>query len=392
MHPTLTSLKAELEQLSVQVKLLPNNDPFNIAQNNGSFPGLTRDELLTVTNNLIELINNNESSNEHGDLQSNELLLTDYIRRLEFLRLRTVGQIWGENCADAVSSYLSTLGALKQALMEAFKSPEVQSEEISKALQKLAKQLKKVAADSTLDYTVIKNAKEESLKYEEILKASANDAETIIAQCEDAYRSKTNENLAQAFTERSKEITETMWIWVFGLVVALIIGGLLGSMQLSALTNLIKHNSVNNVQNNILIWVELILTLLFIGGPFWCACVATRQIGQRFKLAEDYGYKAAISKAYEGYRREAAKFSDTDPEFQARLFSSALTRLEELPLRLIERKSYKSPWSDWLFSVFVKKTVTSGDNFVGKVGELAKPSLVVSGKNKKVASQESDKT
>lgn len=375
MHPTLTSIKAELEQLSVQVKSLPTNDPFNIALNNGSYPGLTRDELLKHADNLIELINFNGSER----LPLNELLLGDYIRRLEFLRIHTVVQIWGENCAQAVSSYLSTLDALKQALVEALLGQEEPAAELSKTLQKLARQIKKVAADATLDRQAIKNAKDESLKYAVMLKASASDAATIIAQCDDAYRTKTNENLAQAFTERSREITETMWLWVFGLVVALIIGGLSGSMQLSALTNLIRNN---NAQNNIFIWIELALTLFFVGGPLWFACVATKQIGQRFRLAEDYGYKAAISKAYEGYRREAEKFSDSDPEFQARLFSSALTRLEELPLRLVERKTYKSPWPDWLSSVFMKKSVKSVPDFVDKADELSKPSLATSGKIK----------
>lgn len=351
MHPTLTSLKTELEQLSLQVNNLPTNDPFNIALNNGNYPGLTRDELVKFSNDLIEFITFNESER----LPFNELLLDDYIRRLEFLRLHTVTQIWGEHCAQAVSSYLSTLNALKHALEEALLSPEETSAELGKTLQKLAKQIKKIAADAVLDRQVIKNAKDESQKYSIMLKASASDAESIIAQCDDAYRSDTNANLAQAFTERAKEINDTMWLWVLGLVITLMIAGLAGFMQLSALTNLIKSS---NAQSTILIWIELALTVLFVGAPLWFACVATRQISQRFRLAEDYSYKAAISKAYEGYRREAEKFSDTDPEFQARLFSSALTRLEELPLRLIEKRGYKRAWLNWLSAVFIKKGLT----------------------------------
>lgn len=62
----------------------------------------------------------------------------------------------------------------------------------------------------------------------------------------------------------------------------------------------------------------------------WFAWLATKQIGQRFHLAEDYAFKASVAKAYEGYRKEAARI---DPEFEARLFGSALTRLDEAPLR-----------------------------------------------------------
>jgi hypothetical protein len=35
----------------------------------------------------------------------------------------------------------------------------------------------------------------------------------------------------------------------------------------------------------------------------------TRQVGQLFKLAEDYAFKASISRAYEGYRKEANRMT-----------------------------------------------------------------------------------
>lgn len=221
MQPTLTVLRAEIAKVATQVKNLPSNDPFNMAHNNGYAPGLTRDELAQMADNLIDLIDNHAGE----DVDANELLLVDYLRRLEFLRTNTIDQIWGENCAPAVTSYLATLDGLKQALLEAFHHSEINPAELSKLLLKLAKQVKKVAADSTVDRDAIKQAKDEALKYNAMLKASAVDATAIIAQCDEAYRSKTNEHLAQAFTERSKEITDTIWLWVFGLVVALIIAG-----------------------------------------------------------------------------------------------------------------------------------------------------------------------
>src|SRR5690606_11815180 len=79
------------------------------------------------------------------------------------------------------------------------------------------------------------------------------------------------------------------------------------------------------------------------GAPLWFAWIATKQINQRFRLSEDYAYKASVAKAYEGYRREAAKI---DTIFEARLFSSALERLEEAPLRLVEEEMHGSPWHE----------------------------------------------
>ena len=93
--------------------------------------------------------------------------------------------------------------------------------------------------------------------------------------------------------------------------------------------------------------MHALLSLLSVGGPLWFAWVATKQLAQRFRLAEDYGYKASVAKAYEGYRKEAARL---DPIFEARLFSSALTRLEEPPLRLIQGQIHGSPWHELITS------------------------------------------
>lgn len=79
------------------------------------------------------------------------------------------------------------------------------------------------------------------------------------------------------------------------------------------------------------IWLHIILSIVSVGAPLWFAWLATKQIGQRFRLAKDYSYKASVAKAYEGYRREAARI---DEDFENRLFDSALTRLEEAPLGL----------------------------------------------------------
>lgn len=69
-----------------------------------------------------------------------------------------------------------------------------------------------------------------------------------------------------------------------------------------------------------------------------------KQIGQRFRLAEDYAFKATVAKAYEGYRKEAARHND--PELEKKLFTLALTRLEEPPLRLIEKATPGTPLQD----------------------------------------------
>ena len=71
--------------------------------------------------------------------------------------------------------------------------------------------------------------------------------------------------------------------------------------------------------------------------------MATKQIQERFKLSQDYAFKANVAKAYEGYRREAVRF---DSKIEERLFVAALQRLEQEPLRLVDPKTYPSPYHE----------------------------------------------
>ena len=113
--------------------------------------------------------------------------------------------------------------------------------------------------------------------------------------------------------------------------------------------------------------MNFILSILSVGAPLWFAWVATKQITQRFRLAEDYAYKASVAKAYEGYRREAAKI---DPAFAARLFGSSLTRLEEAPLRLMEENSHGSPLHELFGSSKLQAAAAIFPEFREKLLEL----------------------
>lgn len=131
--------------------------------------------------------------------------------------------------------------------------------------------------------------------------------------------------------------------WVAGLTVALIGGTAIGANRVQILTEALSISAPNWG----IIWLHIILSIVSVGAPLWFAWLATKQIGQRFRLAEDYGYKSSVAKAYEGYRREAARI---DEDFENRLFDSALTRLEEAPLRLVDEESHGSPWHELISS------------------------------------------
>lgn len=159
-----------------------------------------------------------------------------------------------------------------------------------------------------------------------------------------------------------------MWVWVGGLVIALGIGSWIGSAQLRNFSEVIKQPDLNAT----IAVINFVLALLSVGATVWFSWLATKQIGQRFRLAEDYAFKASVSRAYEGYRREAANI---DEEFVSRLFSSALSRLDEQPLRLVETTTHGSPWHELASSDLIRKATASVPEFAASVTQLARDGL-----------------
>lgn len=200
------------------------------------------------------------------------------------------------------------------------------------------------------------------------LQGQRDEAVRLISQCEEAYRATTTKGLAAAFDQRANRLTLSMWVWVAGLIAALAVGSLIGTIRISQLTLALSGPTPHWAA----VWLQAAMSVLSVGAPLWFAWVATKQLGQRFRLAEDYGFKASVAKAYEGYRREAARI---DVEFEARLFASALSRLEEAPLRLVESDTHGSPWHEFTSSAVIRQAINSIPEFPEKVLALARAGI-----------------
>lgn len=406
MHKILKELQTELNQVVAQIKAtVPAGQPFGNAHNSWSFPGLTSEELASEAQSLVDWIN------EHGDdeLGKEESVLQDYVRRIKFLHSSTVPNIWG-NPAAGVPTYLLTLQGLQKVLTAALvrddyaetmaklrkaanqtRSMEARLKDLEPRTTSLATMVARIedahnAADqlptdlaslaeareklqglvkeATKDHGHIEALRGTANEHDESLRQSTKDAKAVLERCETAYSAATSVGLAAAFTERSNALSLSMWTWVGGLVLALVAGSYFGSSQLHALSELFKQQNVADY----VIVLNLMLSFLSVGAPVWFGWLATKQIGQRFRLAEDYAFKASISRAYEGFRREAAR---VDKDMEARLLASALTRLDELPLRLVEADSHGSPWHELASSDLIKDALRAVPGFAGQVKELA---------------------
>ncbi len=433
MHKSLEAVCASLEGLSTAITSGWTGETTFTETWGWNCPALTRHDMAALPKRLAKRIQDMGAEEIDATLLPQ---VNDLPRRLQILQSTTVPQLYGGNCPWASMAIIGTLESLEKTLnpllesniskdVQAMKKEEI---EVAKSLRRTRDTLRAMEAraieidsrsknlhekverieqaheaadqlptdlaelkekretverllrESTTDRSAVNGKLSEINTIREQLEGSEKKAVAILERCDKAYRATTSEGLASAFTERSRNLGSSMWVWVFGLVVALVVGANIGSNQLHELAKAITDSSAQAGRQDGSVWVELILTMLSIGAPVWFAWVATKQIGQRFRLAEDYAYKASISKAYEGYRREAELL---DPAFQNRLFSSALTRLDEIPLRLVETDTHGSPWHELASSNVVRQAIDTVPDFMGKVTALAKQVLPQSSQDKK---------
>jgi hypothetical protein len=248
-------------------------------------------------------------------------------------------------------------------ILEATKAAEdlpVDLERLKDAHQKVSK----LSTDAAELYGKIDTYFKDSERASKLIDEKKSEADKLVAQCEEAYRITTTKGLAAAFDQRANRLSQTMWIWVIGLLVALALGGVIGASRFNALIQALQTTTPQWGA----IWMNFALSIIGLGAPIWFAWLATKQIAQRFKLSEDYAFKASVAKAYEGYRREAARI---DEAFEARL----LTRLEEAPLRVIDNDYHSSPWQEFFSSQSFQKALEIIPELKNKFIGLAKDGI-----------------
>ena len=420
MSPILLDIKSKLNDIINQLESsISSDEALNYARGHWAFPGITKAELITETKSLISLIE--DKGNDEVD--DKDGTLSRYLQALEFLKSHTVPEIW-RNANEAVPAYIITINALKTALepflikddskelaiqlknqrkrvrsleatlndLEPRTSPlkdmvssieqaHETAEQLPTDLESLRearKTIGQLVTESTADKTAVSNTKTKIEELQEELNGVSEEAQKVLKQCESAYSAATSVGLAAAFSERSDNLSKSMWIWVVGLVLSLSAGGYFGSAQLQKLLELMAQKDISSLSMSI----NFIMAILSIGAPIWFSWLATKQIGQRFKLSEDYAFKASVSRAYEGFRKETARF---DKEMEAKLLSSALTRLDELPLRLVEAENHGSPWHELASSNIVKQAMSKIPSFPDNVKELARNAMNKEQESTKVA-------
>ena len=416
LHKDLESVCVALDTLATAVTNGWGSDA-TMTDGLGWFaPTINRHELAGLALTLAADIRSTDATTIDKSVQP---LVSDLPRRLQILQANTVPQMWGGNGGQAVSAYTFTISFVRTALLPTLgwqtitdskalptalarraraalaeldqltpnigslsqqitdiQSAHAVADSLPIDLQSLAEareKLNKAVIDSVVLAEKIKEAREISSEDLSKMKVAYGEAEKLVAQCEAAYHITTTKGLAGAFDQRAVNLSRSMWIWVVGLMMTLGIGSWIGANRLELLSAAL-NTPTPNVGS---VGMQALLSLLSVGAPLWFAWLATKQIGQRFRLAEDYAFKASVAKAYEGYRKEAARI---DPAFVAQLFSSALTRLDEPPLRLIETSNHGSPWHELANSEGVRSAFRSTPELQEKMIASLREAMSTAGK------------
>jgi hypothetical protein len=371
-------------------------------------PALTRHDLAAIPRLLARDLRN--AGLDTTDEQT-ATLIRDIPRRLQVLQVNTLPQMFGGNSPQSVPAYVNTFvgmrailsslldwqvindpKAMPASLARRVRSINAELEQLApkkdeleaqisdikrahaaaeslpldlQALDEARKTLAEAVAESTTKAKEAAENSAESYRRAEVMKTRNEEAEAVLKQCEEAYRASTSRGLAAAFDQRATRLGWSMAAWTVGLLAALVAGACLGVERIHTLSAALSAPDPRWGA----ILMHSLLSIASIGAPIWFAWLATKQIGQRFRLAEDYSFKAAVARAYEGYRKEAARI---DPAFEARLFDSALTRLEEAPLRLVESSTHGSPWHELVNSTAFAKAMEAVPELRDKLAEVSK--------------------
>jgi hypothetical protein len=320
------SLKEEIKTIVERIKVYKSENLQYLFNGNGAHASAVYTSLIEWINGTLKPIFGWQV------LKDNKALPNQLARRLRSIQAELTEIVPEKN----------ELQKQIQLIHEATEAAESLPTDLE-SLKEARTKVNKFASDAAELYGKIDTYFHKVEKTSKAIEDREAEATKLVAQCEEAYKITTTKGLAAAFDQRAIKLSNSMWIWVAGLLAALGAAVYIGTVRFELLNEALKDQKDLGY-----VWTQIFLSVLSFGAPIWFAWIATKQIGQRFKLAEDYAFKASVAKAYEGYRKEAARIEKT---LEARLFSSALARLEEAPLRLMEKEHHGSPWHELFSSV-----------------------------------------
>ncbi len=324
------------EELRRQLNELPGNLSYITTYVLPQMPSANIQQCLSVLNQVLAVVESGIPfvipDTNWETVQNSGQIPRQFAQRIRNLEARLANL---EPKGELLEEQIKTIGDAHQAALELPTDMQTLRETMSE-LQSARDNSATISAFAESDIAAIRDVVKE-------IDGQKEEAAKLVQNIGGAYHAATSAGLASAFAERAQSLNRTVWVWVALLLCTLIAGAILGYLRLELLQTLIQDQKVTGER----LWLNAAMSFLAIAAPVWFAWLATKQIGQRFRLAEDYAFKASVARAYEGYRREAARL---DENLEKRLFTSALDRLDEPPLRFISTDEFSSPYQEMLSS------------------------------------------
>ena len=271
--------------------------------------------------------------------------LKAYQRQLSTIR-KSIGSL-ERNIEDSESKLGDVRGSIKTIL---------EARDAALALPETLDSLRKTDSEISemhKQVSLFRNSAEKSAEFitevDEEIRKRQKEIQNVLKQCNDALRASTGVGLAAAFSKHAQTLRVSSRCWVGALIFSFISMVFVGFARINSILEMMKMKDVDAS----IISLNMILSLFLLAAPVWLAWISAKRISHLFRLIEDYEFKAAISSAYEGYRREAARFEDSN--FSERILNSALTRFDEPPLRFVEKNEQVHPFIEFLDILFRRK-------------------------------------
>jgi uncharacterized phage infection (PIP) family protein YhgE len=141
----------------------------------------------------------------------------------------------------------------------------------------------------------------------------------------------TSAGLASAFRERKESYQKPIRFWTYAFM------GSIAAMMIFAVFNPITFSVDQITEQNF--YKYLLLRLPFIGPTIWFAIYAAKRHGQFLRLEEEYAHKEAVSKSFEGYKKQLMEIeaSESDKASTESLITKALDAISLHPGRVYEQ-------------------------------------------------------
>ena len=161
----------------------------------------------------------------------------------------------------------------------------------------------------------------------------------------------TSAGLASAFHSKSKELKRTKKWLMGGFVISIIT---LSIAAYYAFYHPISSSSTGSLNN-------FMQRCLILFAPIWLGWFFARSYGHANRLQEKYDYKEAMSKAFQGYKKQMEEVN-TDSELAKNLSELTLAILAENPSEVFERNCWDETPFHSMISILLKRLKTGNKN------------------------------